>query len=219
MWARRTSSTGTPAPAGDGVDHHAVERTLAQLAAEHAPQQALLGRRRPGEHRRQQRRGAVPSNPAPTRAASSLSQRSISRTSSVGSSASAGVELAQRRPPDADASLAGLAGEQPDGDGRLVGRQRPQQAGEQRRLLAALGRRRDVLGDGGELDEPHLASIFTDASDRGASRDSWRRNGDVERRRTLLAGNAELIDLRSATSPATVCSRRGTATTLARRDD
>ena len=43
---------------GDGVDHHTVERALAQLAAEHAPEQALLGPGRPSEHLAEQRRAA-----------------------------------------------------------------------------------------------------------------------------------------------------------------
>ena len=105
--------------AGDGVDHHPVECALAQLAAEHTPQQPLLGRRRPGEHGGQQ--VAPPSRRARPGLGGEVAQPSIDlehlerRLVGVG-----GVELAQRRPPDADAPLARLAGEQTDGDGRLV---------------------------------------------------------------------------------------------------
>ena len=45
---------GNARPPGDGLDHHAVQGTLAQLSAEHPPQQALLDRRGPGEHRGKQ---------------------------------------------------------------------------------------------------------------------------------------------------------------------
>ena len=40
---------------GDGVDHHAVERALAQLAAEHPHSSSLLGLGRPAEHVGEQR--------------------------------------------------------------------------------------------------------------------------------------------------------------------
>ena len=170
--------------AGDGVDHHPIERTLAQLAAEHAPQQPLLDGRRAGEHADQQ--VAPPTGRARPRLRGKVAEPPVDlehlERRLVGV---AGVELAQRRPPDPDAPLAWLAGEQPDGDRRLLGRHRPQQGGEQRRLLAPFGGRRDLLGDGGQLDEPHNGKHLHGCERRGASdeerpaqRPAWLGNAD-----------------------------------------
>ena len=50
---------------GHRVDHHAVERALAQLAAEHLPQQVLLGLGRPGEDVRRAAPGGAALTPLP----------------------------------------------------------------------------------------------------------------------------------------------------------
>ena len=184
---------GNAGPAGDGLDHHALQRTLAQLTAEDAPQQPLLDRRRPGEHAGKQVAPRAPSSPAPTRAASSLSQRSISSTSSEGSSAAAASSLLERRPTDADAALAGLAGEQPR-------RRRPPPRGSS----PAAGRRAATSSRRAWRSPPTCSETVASSTNRIADR-----LGTIASRLTFAPRHL----------PATVCSRRGTATTPARRDD
>ena len=73
---------------GDSVDHHALERALAQLAAEQAAQQALLGLGRPAEQVADQARAARAWRPRRRRARRrSSSAASTSPTVSVGRSA------------------------------------------------------------------------------------------------------------------------------------
>ena len=49
VWARRTAASGTLGGPGDRGQHHALLGALAQLAADQAAEQPLLGRRRPAE--------------------------------------------------------------------------------------------------------------------------------------------------------------------------
>ena len=154
MWARRTSAAGTSAP-------RAMASTITPSSAPwrssplNTPHNSRCSTAVARENTDVSTL-APSSRRAGTRLSGEVAQPSIDlqdlerRLVGVG-----GVELAQCRPPHAGASLTRLAGEQPDGDGRFVGRHRAQHASEQRRLLATLGSRRHVLGDGGQLDEPH----------------------------------------------------------------
>ena len=123
--------------AGHGVGHERFQRALAELAEEEPPQQVGLGGRRPSEQLVEDR-GAGGHRTGPGRRReliegrvdiSDLERRLLGR---------AGVgQTAHRRPPDADASLAGAAREDRHHNGHLVGFQLPEQ-----------------LGEGGHLGEP-----------------------------------------------------------------
>ncbi len=203
MWARRTSSTGTPAP-------RAMASTITPSRApwRSSPLKTPHNRRcstavaRANTAASRSRRRAV--EPGPD-SRGEVTQPAIDLQDVERGLDGVGlVELAERRPTDADPALAGLAGEQPHGDGGLVGGHRPEQAGEQRRLLAALGGRRDVLGDGGQLDEPHTGKHLHGCERRGASPAyvaPERRRGAAAYRCVAGERNELVIELRSATSP------------------
>ena len=140
---------------GDGVDHHAVERPLAQLAAENIFHSSSCSASvaRPNTSASRPRRAAL--TPAPDIAASRSTARVDLEDVERRRRRRLGPHVAQRRPPDADAALAQRAGQHADGDRHLVGRQPAQHVGQQRRLLAALRRRRQRPRRVGQLDEQH----------------------------------------------------------------
>ena len=83
MAARRTAAAGNPGRARDGVDEHAFQRALAQLAEEQAHQEVLLecrGRREQIPQSLLARRA----DPGPAIAAISAKARSTSRRVSRG---------------------------------------------------------------------------------------------------------------------------------------
>ena len=158
---------------GDRLDHHAVERSLTQLATEHAPQQALLARGRAIEHRPQQllARGDRPGAGGRgqlVEPAVDLEDLQAGRRRRVA------FDAAERAPPDADASLARLAGQHADGHHDLGGGQRAQRRGEELALVGALRRRRHPLGHLGERDEQHVVTLRRRRID--VVRDSGARN-------------------------------------------
>ena len=165
---------------GDGVDHHAVEGPLAQLAGEHLPQQVLLGLGGPREHVAEQRPagGVDPGAGHRGEPADGVVDLEHAERRLGGR---LGADVPQRRPPDTDPPLAQGAGEHTDRHRYLGRRQSPQHVGEQRRLLTALGRRRQRPRRSGELDEQHGPSRYVAFRKAGATVD--RTGGGRQRRR------------------------------------
>ena len=113
--ARRTAAAGTSAARGDRVGHQPGERALAQLAGEEAHDEVGLGRRRAreqlAEHRLARRRRSRAGRRRDRGRARRRARRpSRGRRRRAASAASRAAD--ERRPADADATLARLAGQQ-----------------------------------------------------------------------------------------------------------
>ena len=137
----------------DRVEHHALERALTQLAEQQRPQEPLLPLRRTAEELGDLRLPEC--------------LRSLSRHRRDPADRGVHVEelecglrrrrgqRAQRRPPHSDRALRQLAGEVGDRDRHLLGTQRAEGVGDQRRLPVASGRPGDLLRRSGDLVEQH----------------------------------------------------------------
>ena len=141
-----------------GLGHHALERALAHLARQQRAEEALLALGRAREQLAPAQRAARPASPAPPARRCARTRRRPRATVSDGSRAGA-RQLAQRRPADPDLALAQLAGQERDGDRRLLRRGEPQRVGERGDLAAARARGGDGLGGGGEVGEQHDARV------------------------------------------------------------
>ena len=139
---------------GHRVDHDPFERALAQLAQEQPAQEVGLRFRRPSEQVGQGLgAGGAGAGPfegrqrvqGPVQVADGERRVGRRRDRHGG----------ERRPPDADASLARLPAEQGDGRRHLVAGQRAEQLGEDGHLPGAGGRGAHPPGGGDEVGQEH----------------------------------------------------------------
>ena len=145
---------------GDGVDHHAVERALAHLAAEHAPQEVLLRLGGATEDVDQQPLpGGGDAGPR-TSPPAGRSPRWMSPTVSDGSVAGSCRASRSVAQPTPMRPCTGLPGQEADGRGDLGWRQTAQHGGEETGLLTALARRRQLLRHRGKFGEQHGSSVL-----------------------------------------------------------
>ena len=141
--ARRTSAGGTLGGRRHGVEHHALERSLPQLAGEQPAQQLLLAAvARPNSAG--QPAPARPASPA-LRAPAMVVERRVDLADGQRRLGRRRRQVAQRGPADAGAPLRQLAGQVGDHDGHLVGVRRTQASATGATFAVRAGGRRDGL--------------------------------------------------------------------------
>jgi hypothetical protein len=153
-----------PGRSGHGLDHHPLERALAQLAGEQPDQEPLLGRGRPREQLAHQP-PPLGLRPGAGQAADPL-EGGVDLGHGEGRRGRRGGGVPQRRPADPDLALAQLAGEERHRRVDLARLQAPQAGGQPLHLGQAGGAGGHGGGRPGDLVEQHGA-ILQDAATAG----------------------------------------------------